>query len=94
MISGQNDGYIEGQKMSEEQAAAPELPIDLILPRLEQFGFAANVCEFFRGDPDFRRLDFRCHPIPSVKELTEWHYNISATINALTRVFDCPRSRV
>jgi hypothetical protein len=39
----QNDDYIEGPKMSEEPAAAPALPIDIILPRLELFCSSGNV---------------------------------------------------
>jgi hypothetical protein len=93
-MSGQNDGSIEGQKMSGESAAEPALLIDLILPRLEQFCFLGKVCQFLREDSDFRRLEFRCHQIAHVKNIAESRYNIPVTINALTRAFDCPRSRV
>jgi hypothetical protein len=37
IIGEQHDDDIEGPKMSGEPAAAPVLPIDLILPRLELF---------------------------------------------------------
>jgi hypothetical protein len=53
----QNDDYIEGPKMSEEPTAAPALPIDIILPRLELFCSPRNVCKLLEGDPDFRRLE-------------------------------------
>jgi hypothetical protein len=94
IMNRQRDGDIEGHKMSEERAAAPPLPIDLILPRFEQFCFSGKVCEFFRGDPDFRRLEFRCHQIIYVNDIAESRYNITVTINALTRALDCSRSRV
>jgi hypothetical protein len=94
IISGQNDAYIEGQKMSEEPDAAPAFPIDLIIPRTEQFCFPGKVCKFLRGDPDFRQLGFRCHQIAYVKDIAQSRDNIPVTINALTRAFDCPRSRV
>jgi hypothetical protein len=37
IIVWQNERYIEAQKMSGETVAAPALPIDIILARLEVF---------------------------------------------------------
>jgi hypothetical protein len=80
--------------MPKERVAEPMLPIDLILPRLEQFHFPGKVCESSRGDPDFRRFEFRCHQIAYVNDIAESHYNIPVTINALMRAFEYPPSRV
>jgi hypothetical protein len=41
-INGQNDGYIEGQKMSRNGRGACDLQ-DIIVPRLELFCFSGQV---------------------------------------------------
>jgi hypothetical protein len=90
MFGGKNDRYIEGQKLSEDTAAGSALPTDLISERLELFYFPDKVRKFLRRDPDFRRLEIRCHQIAYVKDIAESRYNISVVINALIRTFDCP----
>jgi hypothetical protein len=87
----QNDGYIEGPKMSEEPAAAPALPIDIILPRLELFYSPGNICKLFSGDPDFRCPNSDVIRTVYVRDIPESRPNIPVSINKLTREFDCPR---
>jgi hypothetical protein len=53
-----------------------------------------SLCKLVRGDPDFRRLESRCHQIAYLKDIAESRSNIPVTINALTRAFDYPRFRV
>jgi hypothetical protein len=49
----QNDDYIEGPKMSEGPAAAPALPIDIILPHLELFCSPGNAANSDKGNGIF-----------------------------------------
>jgi hypothetical protein len=93
-IGGPNEAHIEHQKTSGETAAAPALPIDIILQRLELFYFSCQVCKFLQEDPDFRRLELRCHQIAYAKDMAESRDNIPVSFDALTIAFDCPRSRV
>jgi hypothetical protein len=94
MIHRKNEGYTEGQKISGETVAEPALPLDIIFPRLELFCFSGQVCRFFQGHPNFRQFESGCLQIAFVKHIAESRYNIPVSINALTRAFDGPRSRV
>jgi hypothetical protein len=93
-IRGQKNPERKHLAMSGETAAAPALALEIILPRLEIFCLPGQVCRFLSGDSDFRRLEFRCHQIAFVRDIAESRYHISASTNALSKAFDCPRSRV
>jgi hypothetical protein len=88
------DDYVENPKISGETTARPAIPLDIILPRLELLCFSGQVCKFFEGDPNCRRLECRCQQIAFVKDIAESRDNIPVSINALMRAFDCPPSRV
>jgi hypothetical protein len=64
------------------------------LPHIELFCFSGQVCIFLQGNANVRRLEFWYRQIAFVKDKAESRYNIPVSINALTRAFDCPRSRV
>jgi hypothetical protein len=94
IIGRENEGSIEDQKMSGETTAAPGFPRDIILPHLELFCFSGQVCKFLHTDPNFRRLDFFCQQCAFAKDIAKSRHNIPVSLNALTRAFDFPRSRV
>jgi hypothetical protein len=49
IIGRQNNDYIEGSKMSGDRAAAPVLPLDIILPHLELFCSSGQLGKFLQG---------------------------------------------
>jgi hypothetical protein len=49
IIGSQHDGYIEGQQISGDTAAAPEFPIDIILSRPNCFAFQVKSADSYTG---------------------------------------------
>jgi transposase len=80
--------------MSQGTPAAPALPLEILLSRLAQFSIPRGLCEIFRKDTTFQQFQLRCQQISYVRDLAEREHNIPISINALARIFDCPRRSV
>jgi hypothetical protein len=80
--------------MSAETAAAPALPLQVLLPRLAECFLPKPVCKSLQKDAIFQQIQFRCQQISYVHDIAESQHGISISTNALAKAFDCPRSRV
>jgi hypothetical protein len=80
--------------MSQSTPAAPAIPLDILLPRLEESCIPRHLCQLLRKDPTFQQIQFRCQQIYYVRDIAEGQHQIPISISALARAFDCPRSSV
>jgi hypothetical protein len=93
-IGGQIARWVKRPIIGDETAAAPTLPLGVILPHLVEFCVPQPFCKALRNDAVFQKIEFRCQQIAYVNDIAESQSNIPISINALARTFDWPRSRV
>jgi hypothetical protein len=69
-------------------AAAPALPLEIHLSCLTEFCVPRTLCNIFRKDPIFQKIELGCQPIVDVRDIAESKSNIPLSINALVRAFE------
>jgi hypothetical protein len=80
--------------MSETTAAAPAIPLDVLIPSLSQYCLNPRVLRLLQRDENFQALQWRCHQIYYVHDFATSKLNIPISIGALKRAFQCPRNCV
>jgi hypothetical protein len=78
----------------EGTATAAAVPLEILLPYLAEFCNPKSVFKFLRKDETFQTIEFRYRQITYVSDIAEFQSNIPISINALTRAFNRPWSRV
>jgi hypothetical protein len=80
--------------MSASTVAAPEIPVETLLPRLAHHCLSDRTARILAQDETFRGLQFRCHQIYYVHNLVTSVLNTPISISALAPGFACKRDRV
>jgi hypothetical protein len=79
--------------MSESTAAAPAVPIALLLSNLMQRFLDARAAKVLEHDENFAAFQFQSHEIHYVYDFVTSRLEIPISINALARRFGCKRDR-
>jgi hypothetical protein len=80
--------------MSESSAAAPAIPIALLLPDLMQKFLDARAERVLAHDENFTVLQFRCEQIYYGGDFVISRLEIPISLSALARGFSCKRDRI
>jgi hypothetical protein len=80
--------------LTHDNAAVPALLLDILLAHFTKFRVPRTLCWLLRKDATFQEIEFRCQENVYVRGIAEGEQNIPISINALTRAFECPQSRV
>ena len=80
--------------MSEETAAAPAIPLEILMPRIEQYCLNPRATRLLEHDDEFRGLQFRCHQIYYFHHFATTQLKIPISTRAMRRAFDCSHDRI
>jgi hypothetical protein len=80
--------------MSESPAAAPAIPIALLLPDLMKHCLDARAARVLEHDENLAVLRGRCHQIYDVHDFVTSRLEIPISISVLARGFGCKRDRI
>jgi hypothetical protein len=80
--------------MSENTAAALAVPVQALLPCLEQHCLGDQTTRLLERNEDFANLQWRCHETCSVHHFVTATLNLPISLDGLACGFECKRGRV